>query len=137
MISTLLVGSKDQMSPAQIQPADDWYILWHRRDHLPLETLRIGRGPIHRHDRSGGENRKHGIVVQSNRDGVAGVWQPVAVGENMPFHKVWIRILGTQFGERNEADSDKVGGAFRCELIWRNDDNLGRLLFQFFQTATN
>ena len=137
MLPTLLVGSKDEMFPAQVQPADDWHLFWHCRDHLALKTLRISRRPIHRHDRSRGENWEHGIVVQSNSDGITWVWQPLPIGEDMPFHQFRVGGFGRQFGEWNKADGDKIGGAFRRKLIWGNDDDLGWLLFQFFQTATN
>ena len=135
MFSTLLIGSKNQMPPADVEPTNDRVIVGHRGDHFALESLWVSQRPVDGDDRTSRQDWEHGIIEQPDGDGFARVGQPCAVGQDVPFDSVGVEGFSAQFGEGHQADGNEVGRGFAGELVRRRRYRVARLLFQLFEAA--
>ena len=78
-----LIRAEDQVPAGEVEPADHRDAVGAGRDHLALQPLGVGHRAIDGHDRAGREDREHRLVVEPDGDGLPGMGQPLAIGQDV------------------------------------------------------
>ena len=114
IILTRLVRAEDQMTTADVEPADHRYSSRVGGDKVAVELRGLDPRAVDSRDRAFRENGVHRVVLHEGADGCRRVGNPVAVCLDVAHDSSWIKRRPTHVIKGTDAHLNELGVAGDC-----------------------